>query len=285
MVKMMKALKCDLLRCVMNKGFILSAAVTAVLCFSLQVYADNSNGRVYSVLEALFSLDRSVMAESGDFIPAIIIGKALTGYSAMALPITAALPFVTSFIAERNSGNMRYTIVRAGRIRYYISKLFSALLSGGLAVLIGVSLFAVLVYILFPNTQPTEILEYYLPNGAFSVLFSKTAGAFSYGAASVLPAFFLCSFCTNTYIILCVPFLLKFIYETVLSAVQTNLSAAGNYEIYQQTMPLYPNAITYLFEMPFGGDSAVILALNLLLAAAAFSGFAAVMEKRADRGC
>ena len=59
---MLKALKCDLLRCVLNKWFIMSAAITAALCFSVQVYTDNSNGRVYSVLEALLSIDHTVMA-------------------------------------------------------------------------------------------------------------------------------------------------------------------------------------------------------------------------------
>ncbi len=282
---MLKALKCDLLRCVLNKWFIMSAAITAALCFSVQVYTDNSNGRVYSVLEALLSIDHTVMAESSELIPPLIIGKALSGYAAMALPITAALPFVMSFISERSSGNMRFTVIRTGRVKYYLSKFFSALLSGGLAVWLGVNLFAVLVYILFPHTQSTEMLADYIPNGVFPMLLRTAAGAFAYGAASILPAFFLCSFCTNSYIILCVPFLLKFIYETILSTVQTNSVAAGDYEIYQQTLPFYPNAITFLFEIPFGKDFITIITLNLLFAVTAFFAFVLVMEKRADRGC
>ncbi len=282
---MLKALKCDLLRCVLNKWFIMSAAITAALCFSVQVYTDNSNGRVYSVLEALLSIDHTVMAESSELIPPLIIGKALSGYAAMALPITAALPFVMSFISERSSGNMRFTVIRTGRVKYYLSKFFSALLSGGLAVWLGVNLFAVLVYILFPHTQSTEMLADYIPNEVFPMLLRTAAGAFAYGAASILPAFFLCSFCTNSYIILCVPFLLKFIYETILSTVQTNSVAAGDYEIYQQTLPFYPNAITFLFEIPFGKDFITIITLNLLFAVTAFFAFVLVMEKRADRGC
>ena len=282
---MLKALKCDLLRYVLNKWFIMSAAITAALCFSVQVYTDNSNGRVYSVLEALLSIDHTVMAESSELIPPLIIGKALSGYAAMALPITAALPFVMSFISERSSGNMRFTVIRTGRVKYYLSKFFSALLSGGLAVWLGVNLFAVLVYILFPHTQSPEMLADYIPNGVFSMLLRTAAGAFGYGAISILPAFFLCSFCTNSYIILCVPFLLKFIYETILSTVQTNLVAAGDYEIYQQTLPFYPNAITFLFEIPFGKDFITIITLNLLFAVTAFFAFVLVMEKRADRGC
>ena len=81
------------------------------------------------------------------------------------------------------------------------------------------------------------------------------------------------------------PFLLKFIYETILSTVQTNSVAAGDYEIYQQTLPFYPNAITFLFEIPFGKDFITIITLNLLFAVTAFFAFVLVMEKRADRGC
>ncbi len=65
-VNNVEALKCDLLRCVLNKWFIMSAGITAALSFSIQVYTDNSNGRVYSVLEALLSLERTVMAEIGE---------------------------------------------------------------------------------------------------------------------------------------------------------------------------------------------------------------------------
>lgn len=61
--------------------------VTAVLCFSVQVYSDRLNGKAYSVIEALFAFDRDIMARKKQFFPPVIIKNALSGYSSMALPI------------------------------------------------------------------------------------------------------------------------------------------------------------------------------------------------------
>ncbi len=281
---MLKALKCDLLRTINNSGFIFAAIITAILCFSVQVYSDPSNGKVYSVFEAIFSLERSVMSENYEFSPPIIIRKALSGYSAMVLPVTAALPFVMSFIAERNSRNIRFTISRTGRVKYYLSKFISALLSGGICTLLGVTIFGAAVYILFPNGQSAEMLADFFPSGVLAALVQKALSSFVYGAVSVLPAFLFCAFCVNPYIILCVPFLLKFIIETIFSAIQTNSIAAGNFDIYKKLLPFYPNSASQLFYMQIDGTFALTAAVNLIAAAAVFAGFFVIMEKRADRG-
>lgn len=281
---MLNALKCDLLRTLKNSGFVFAVIITAVLCFSVQIYSDTSNGKVYSVFEAIFSLERSVMSERFEFAPPIIISKALSGYSAMVLPVTAALPFVMSFISERNSRNIRFTISRTGRIKYCISKFVSAVLGGGACTLLGIALFGAAVYILFPCSQPAETIMDILPDGTVQTLVHKALSGFVYGAASVLPAFFLCSFCTNPYLILCVPFLLKFILETILSAVQTDLAAAGDFDIYEKLLPFYPSSAGLLFDMQPNGTFALTAAVNLTAALAAFAGFSIIMEKRTDRG-
>lgn len=271
---MLKTLKCDLARCIANRGFACAVIVTAVLCFSAQIYYDSSNGKAYSVFEALFSFDRAFMSKNSDFSPASVIETALSGYSAMALPVTAAFPFVFSFITERNSGNMRLSISRTSRRKHYFSKFISALLCGGICTMLGVILFGLFAFILFPSTQFPEILS----------LVKKLLSAFVYGAASVLPAFFLCSFCKNPYIILCVPFMLKFISETLISRIQINAAAAGDFDIYERTFPFYPNSVTLLFHIEANKTFFIIIAVNLTFAAAVFAGFALIMEKRADRG-
>lgn len=282
---MLRTLKCDLSRSLANRGFVCAIIVTAVLCFSTEVYSDHLNGKTYSVFEAIFTLDRDFMSSQIDFNPAIIARKALSGYSAMALPVTAAFPFVFAFISERNSGNMRLVISRMGRLKYYLSKFISAIFCGGLCTMLGVIFFVILLYILFPNTQSPQIIAEYLPNGVYITIAKKALSAFVYGAASVLPAFFLCSFCSNLYIILCVPFLLKFITETLLSDIQTNAVAAGEYDVFDRTLPFTPSSASALFEIEVNVIFVKIIAVNMLFAAAIFVGFAVIMEKRADKGC
>ncbi len=281
---MLKVLKCDLARCIANRGFICAVIVIAVLCFSAQIYSDNSNGKSYSVFEALFSFDRAFMSNNSDFSPRVIIKTALSGYSAMVLPVTAAFPFVFSFITERNSGNMLFTISRTNRGKYYFSKFISAISSGGSCTMFGVILFGILVYILFPNADPPDLLERDLPNGVFTLLVKKALSAFIYGRTSVLPAFFLCSFCRNSYIILCVPFMLKFILETLLAKFQTNALASGDIGAYEQAAPFYPDAVSRLFDMPVDKVFYEIIAVNIIFVVIVFAGFVVVMENRADRG-
>lgn len=281
---MLKALKCDISKNLVNLGFVGAVIITAAIAFTSSVYTDSSNGKSYSVFEAFLTFDRDFMFGQYFFCPQVIINGALNGfYESMVLPVTAAFPFVFAFAAERNSGNMRLTISRIGRRKYYFSKFFSALLCGGICTMLGVIVFAGLVLVLFPSTPP-ELLAEFLPDGAFLTIVKKTLSAFVCGAVSALPAFFMCSFCVNPYIILCVPFMLNFMLETMISRIQSNAFAAGNYEIYDLTAPFMPNSIGQLFYTRSDKVFWVTLGVNLIFTAAIFACFFIIMEKRADRG-
>lgn len=284
MIKFLRTLKCDLARIISSREFAAAVAATVVLCFSVQVYFDYSNGKAYSVFEALFMLEPAVRAQSPDLSPPMIIRMALTGYSAMAMPVTASFPFVLSFIAERNSGNMLYTISRTSRKKYYISKFVSAIIGGGLCTMLGVIVFGIFSYILFPNSCSFEQIEWAFPSGILAGLAKKILSAFIYGMTSVLPAFFLCSFCKNPYIVLCFPFMLKFILEAVLGKIQTNAWASENYETADIIAPLFPDAASQLVYADIGKAFWVTLIVTVIFAAICFAGFAIIMENRSDRG-
>lgn len=284
MIKFLRTLKCDLARIISSREFAAAVAATVVLCFSVQVYFDYSNGKAYSVFEALFMLEPAVRAQSPDLSPPMIIRMALTGYSAMAMPVTASFPFVLSFIAERNSGNMLYTISRTSRKKYYISKFVSAIIGGGLCTMLGVIVFGIFAYILFPGSFSPELAEWAFPNGIFAGLAKKILSAFIYGATSVLPAFFLCSFCKNPYVVLCFPFMLKFILEAVLGKIQTNAWASENFGVSDFIAPFFPDAASHLVNLPVDKMFWGTIAVTVIFAAICFAGFAAIMENRSDRG-
>ena len=279
---MLKILKCDLARIISIRGFTAAIIMTAVLCFSVQVFSDSTNGKAYSAFEALLTLKRDFMALQSHFSPPVIISKALSGYSSMLLPITASFPFVLSFTAEKNSGNILCTISRTSRMKYCISKFITSVLSGGLCTLFGVILFGIFVYVLFPNADPSDLQAF--SNGVFPVLVKKAISTFVFGMTSVLPAFFICSFCSNPYIILCVPFMLKFILETILSKLQANGDAAGNISVYEQLAPFSPNAASSLIDRPVNKTFLIIIVVNVVFAAAVFAGFTIITERRMDRG-
>ncbi|MCH5209191.1 MAG: hypothetical protein J1F04_09915 [Oscillospiraceae bacterium] len=281
---MLKTLKCDFARVISSREFIAAVIVTAVLCFSTQVYVDYSSGKTYSVIESVFTFSRDFMAGRYEFYPPLIIKQALSGYSSMAMPITASFVFVMTFITERNSGNMMYTVSRTSRGKYYVSKFITAVTSGGLCTMLGVILFGIFVYILFPNVNSPELKEWAFQDSVFAALAKKLLSAFVYGMTSALPAFFLCSFCKNPYVILCFPFMLKFITETLLAKIQTNAWSAGNFNIYERIVPFYPNAASQLVDRAVDETFLPIIAVNVIFAAAVFAGFAVIMENRSDRG-
>lgn len=212
---MIGSLRCDFHKTIISAGFAAAVLVTFLLCFTENVYIDGSM-RAYSALEALFTFDRPFMESRSSFCSLAVFKSTLSGYSAMFLPILASFPFVFSHSAERNSSNIRFSIFRAKRLKYYLSKFICAALSGGACVLLGVSLFGIFSSIAFPALECYEgfDLEFFAPDGVVAEIIKKLLSAFIYGCANTLPAFFLSAFCRNRYIILCVPFLTRFMQDT-----------------------------------------------------------------------
>ena len=136
----------------------------------------------------------------------------------MFIPIIVAFPFMVTFCTERNSGLMRFTITRSGKWRYYLSKFLSAIISGGLSVMLGVLLFGLFTALLFPGLTsydvPAEQMEWLLPDGYGAMILKMLGTSFLYGTLSTLPALFLSSFCRNPYIITCLPFMLTYVRDT-----------------------------------------------------------------------
>lgn len=285
----MRSLKCDLNKTVLNPGFLGAVLVTAILCFTANVYTDTANDKSYSVFETLFALDRQLIRTDISFSSVTVFQKALSGYISMFIPIIVAFPFMVSFCAERNNGLMRFTITRTGKYRYYMSKFFASFLSGGLAVMLGVALFGVIVSGIFPNLSSYELsqeeLEWILPSGAFNAIIKIFLSAFLYGAVSTLPAFFLSSFCKNPYLITCIPFMLNYVWSTGISKAVTKGFENGDWEIYDKLSPFAPDSVTIIFYCTeFTDQVKKTLAFNGAYVLVMLIGFVIIMNCRTDKG-
>ena len=285
----MKTLRSDLEKSLINIGFLGAVLMTCVLCFTAQAYSDTSNGQSFSVFEALFRLDKRLILSDSSLSSVSIFQKALSGYITMFLPIIVAFPFMISFCTERNSGLMRFTITRSGKWRYYLSKFFSAVIGGGLSVMLGVALFGILTAILFPSLSgydvPAEQLEWLLPNG-YGVMIARMLGtAFLYGALSTLPALFLSSFCRNPYIITCLPFMLNYVRDTGINKLIQAAFTEQDVEkaMWYQSFSSYAvTALTYQTELDRMLKTALIF--NALMVAFLLAGFIIILELRWDKG-
>lgn len=284
---MFSAFRVYIAKAVQNTRFVAACLVTALLCFTAEVYTDILTGRSYSVYEAILTLDKDTLLSDVSFSSAFIFGKSLSGYISMFLPISSAFPYITNLCAERNSGNIRFSIVRTGRLNYYSSKFGSALLSGGLSTLLGVLIYGCIVFVLFPNinkyTVTAEDMLFFFPNGMTIFIVKTLVHSFLYGCMSVMPAFFISSFCRNPYIILCVPFMATYIWTTALNKIASNGTMSGNFEVAANLQPFYPNSISNLLDLS-GGQFCMTLAFNLIFVVVLFISYIVIMEKRFDMG-
>lgn len=286
----MKSLKCDLNKSIINIGFMGAVLITCVLCFTSFAYVDPTTEKTYSVFEALFTLDRDFINEHYEFSSILIFRGAMSGYIPMFLPIIVAFPFMMSFCAERNNGLMRFTITRIGKYKYYFSKFFASLISGGLAVLLGVLFFGVISSIFVPNIEsyniPVDELNNMLPNNLPVTVFKILGSAFVYGAISTLPAFLLSSFCKNPYIITCVPFLFVYIWNTALDKIANNAFFNENMELYDKITPFKPNALANLmYVTEIDKSLKITIVFNLAYLLVILLAFIMIMNKRTDKGC
>lgn len=288
-MKTLNNIRCDLNKSIINLGFFGAVFVTMILCFTASVYTNITDSRTYSIFESVTMLDKTIILSNAQFASISVLQSALSGYVSMFIPIITAFPFMITFCAERNNGLMRFTIVRTGKLRYYFSKFTAALVSGGLAVMLGTAAFGVFAYIAFPHISAYEFsaeeLKNILPGGELFTVLRTLISAFFYGAVSVMPAFFICSFCKNPYIITCVPFLLNYIWNTAISKAVTNGIERGDYEIYDRLSSFRPDSITIISRFAeLDENIKKTLIFNAAYILILFLGFVLIMNCRTDKG-
>lgn len=290
-MKFINALRQDLNKTLINLGFVAAALMTCVLGFTASAYTDQMNDKSYSIFEAYFTFDSKFISENSEFASVLLFRNGLSGYVAMFIPIIVAFPFMVSFCAERNNGLMRFTISRTGKLRYYLSKFFASFISGGLAVLIGIALFGLIVWILFPSYKSydldPEMTEMLLPDGMLSTVSRHLLSAFLYGAFSTLPAFFISSFCKNPYIITCLPFMLTYVWTTGINKITAKAMENMDFEIFDKVDPFRPDSVKRLAYLHFDNIQPLMrntLIFNLVYLFVLLAGFIIIMNLRTDKG-
>lgn len=280
---MIRSLKCDFNKTLLSAGFLAAVFVTFLLCFTENVYIDASTMQAYSAFESLFKFDRAFLESRSSFCSLSVFKSTLSGYSAMFLPILASFPFVFSQSAERNSGNIRFSIFRTKRLKFYFSKFICAALSGGICVMLGVLFFGIFSFFAFPGLQcyPYLDLEFYAPDGIFAEIARKLLSSFIYGCVNTVPAFFLSSFCRNRYIILCVPFLMRFMLDTATTKILVN---TRDDKVYQMVFPFECHAPSQIPYLEAGSMLYSTVAVTVIFAALMLFGYIMIMERRTDKG-
>lgn len=268
-------IKYDLKKILTGYGFYLCIIFTFILCFSSEIYEDPLNGNKYSVVTSLLEFNKDFMLNNTDFCSFEVMSHGARGWLSLFIPIIAAFVYVPLFCDEYQSKSVRFMIFRSSKFSYYISRYISACIGGGAAVLIGFSLYTMSVYMLFPNISEysnslrsiyeQEVSDLYLniTEGSYrSAIVSKHIEMFVYGTVNVVPALVLSSFCYNKYVIMCIPFFLKYAVNQSCLRIQAEIinQERPNIFVLKLNSVFNPDALTYLSQ--FGESKRYVIFYN-----------------------
>ncbi|MEE3393091.1 MAG: hypothetical protein VZR00_05470 [Lachnospiraceae bacterium] len=141
---------------------------------------------------------------------------------------TLFIPVVSSFCTipllcdERNGGMTRFILIRQKKRTYILGKFLGAFICGGMAVIAAGLIYLVLCFSILP--LPDEGILSMLPmvygsESMYKVIAFKLFLGFIYGGFQALFAIMFSSWLKNRYLIICLPFLLKYCYDQVITLI------------------------------------------------------------------
>ena len=246
---MIRATLITLRRIFTEKSCLLCCAFVFAMCFTASVGVAE-NGDPLNVLSYVFGGEKN--PPSAD----MIINSRGGSWLAMFLPIISGLCFVNVLCDDKSSGFQRCEIFRAGYYKLKAAKFLSAAVSSGIVTVIGFSAFSVFINLYFPKDDFVEI------NLAVII-----AEMFIYGIMSAVPALIAAAFTNNKYLIVCVPFLLKY----GVSQFAYKLSNDAYEDLWNPDLALAklgmliaPDSVSFVFTYPYKLEIIMINAVLLL---------------------
>lgn len=279
-------------------GFYVCIVFTVILCFSADIYEDFGNGNKYSAFKALMEFDRDFMFSDTAFCSLEVMQSGTGSWLSLFIPIVASFSFVPIICDEYDAKAIRFEIFRSSKLCYHSSKFIAACLSGGLAIMFGFGLFAAIEYLLFPNISEYEsgmqqmyeemlIIQYpdISESGYTMVVVQKLISMFVYGAACSAPVMMLTIIVRNKYLVVCIPFFIKYALNQICSKLQTQ--AVGDYksmdmELLRAVGIVNPDALARLSQ--YGEDKKYVLIYSGSIIAISFIVYMIVALRKGDSG-
>lgn len=269
-------------------GIYICMLFTVILCFGSGIYVDAASSNDYSAINSLLTFNRDYMINNIEFCSFNVSTKVLNGWITMFVPVIASFAYIPIVCDEFESKAVRLNIFRTSKSSYYSSKFITACISGGISLVAGYIISVALIFALFPDISEysqefqTILRESYNFNMSFLLL--KCFGVFLYGFFSALPAIVLTSITRNKYLIICIPFFLK--YATTQTCMKISAKAYSDFENVDETLGriiniLSPDSILKVFELQ---DKLYIFAYSIGLIIIAYVLYMFINRRRLDCG-
>lgn len=134
------------------------------------------------------------------------------------LPLLSTFGYIVLNAEERQSGQIKFLLIRMGNLRYCVSKVLSGALIGGFTFVAGYLIFGVFMLILFPSfgafpaDSQSIYMELYFGNTVFLYVLKRLTGVFLLGIFSSVFGIGVAMIFRDKYMLMCLPFLLNYIY-------------------------------------------------------------------------
>lgn len=259
-------------------GFYFCLIMTAVLLFSAEVYTDYSTQSRYSVIRLLLDFDRGYFLKTEMLCADHVMQNARGGWLGMFLPIITSFCFVPQICVEKSANALRFEVFRTSKTKFDLSEFFSGVLSSGVAVTLGYAFFCVIVCPFFPSAREyaLEIVPLNLP--------ATMLGIFLFGAFWSVPAMFLTSILNNKYLIMCIPFFVKYglsqLCDKLLSDISSNFEAP-DLKLAEFLTITNPQALLFSLNNP---DYWKTVLFYGVVFAAFLTAYLLINRRRGDRG-
>lgn len=213
----LRNLKANMYKILTGYGFYICIAFTVILCFSSNVYDDPITNDKYSAISAYLNFDKKFMLGNFTLCSLMVMRSGIGSWLTMFIPIISAFAYIPLACDEYEAKSVRFEMFRCSKTSFNISRFVTACITGGIAVTIGFMIYAALVYCMFPSyaeysTGQQQIIKSFLNNNSsyLAMLTSKSWQIFLYGVISVTPAITLTCIMKNKYLVMCIPFFLKY---------------------------------------------------------------------------
>ncbi len=229
----MNSIRCEMKKSLYPPLFILSCIGVILACAVCEGYTSGSR-TTYTILELFLFVGKDVLLTDVSLNRYEIWEHGLGMWVQIFLPLLLSIGYLYTISAEKQTGYERLLLLRENNRRYSISKLAAAMFSGGLILLTGYILFGVLIWMKFPSLyeySPDQIQSYLaLVPGFAEPLFClrKCISVFLYGMCLNVFAYLVSIFFTDKYILICLPLLLRYVWEQIVLKLQLRALEQGS---------------------------------------------------------
>lgn len=228
--KMCYKIKLELKKIIYIPYIVVETIGIILLCFIATGEKDMSGNQI-SILSLMFQerwgytdISKSALA---------LWQAGIGGWLVVFAPMLLSMGYILLISEERRNGQIRFHILRSGNWKYCISKLCSGALAGGIVFLVGYALFGLLMLVRFPSIRnfSAEEQEIILMGSNISVvIIKKLIGAFLYGMFGSVFGIGVAIVFRDKYMLVCLPFMINYIYQQILTKMATDAIAAEAYE-------------------------------------------------------